>query len=154
MFEASRQVRSATPGTDSAALGPSPLAQIDFRSIWSLIRRGQKTMLWTTAASLLLMALFVLAVPHRYTATTQILIDPTDLHAVGNDLSPANQMSDAAVLQVESQVRVLTSDSVLRRVIKAEALDHDAEPAVTAVARARARSGKIETGFPKRSRST
>ena len=31
------------------------------------------------------------------------------------------------MLQVESQVRVLTSDSVLRRVVKAESLDHDPE---------------------------
>jgi polysaccharide biosynthesis transport protein len=127
MFEASRQVRSASTAPDAAALGPSPVAQIDFPSLWSLLRRGQNTILVTTAAALLLMALVVLVVPHRYTATTQILIDPTDLHAVGSDLSPTNQMSDAAVLQVESQVRVLTSDSVLRRVIKAEALDRDAE---------------------------
>src|SRR4029077_9810630 len=70
---------------------------------------------------------FVLLSPHRYTATAQILIDPTDLHAVGNELTPANQMSDAAVLQVESQVRVLTSDSVLRRVVDTQGLDRDAE---------------------------
>jgi polysaccharide biosynthesis transport protein len=127
MFEASRQVRSASTIPDAAALGPPPLAQIDFRSLWSLLRRGQSTILVTMVAALLLMAQVVLAVPHRYTATTQILIDPTDLHAVGSDLSPANQMSDAAVRQVESQVRVLTSDSVLRRVVKAEALDHDTE---------------------------
>ena len=127
MFEASRRVKSASTVPDAAALGPSPLAQIDFRSLWSLLRRSQITILSTTAAALLLMVLVVLVVPHRYTATTQILIDPADLHAVGSDLSPTNQMSDAAVLQVESQVRVLTSDSVLRRVVKAEALDRDAE---------------------------
>ena len=66
-------------------------------------------------------------VPHRYTAVTQILIDPTDLRAVGNDLNSANQANDASVLQVESQVRVLISDSVLRRVVGTEALDHDPE---------------------------
>jgi len=45
----------------------------------------------------------VLVVPHRYTAITLILIDPTDFHAVGNDLTPTNQANDEAVLQVESQ---------------------------------------------------
>lgn len=45
----------------------------------------------------------VLVVPHHYTAITQILIDPTDFHAVGNDLTPTNQANDEAVLQVESQ---------------------------------------------------
>jgi len=127
MFEAPRPVESAAAGGDNTGLGPSPLAQMDFRRILLLVRRGKKTIFWTTAASLLLMAVFILVVPHRYTATTQILIDPTDLRAVGSELSPTNQMSDVAVLQVESQVRVLTSDSVLRRVIKTEALDRDAE---------------------------
>jgi hypothetical protein len=45
----------------------------------------------------------VLVVPHRYAAITLILIDPTDFHAVGNDLTPTNQANDEAVLQVESQ---------------------------------------------------
>jgi polysaccharide biosynthesis transport protein len=127
MFEASRQIKSAAAGAIDTAAAPFPAAAIDFRQIWSLLERGKKTILWTTAASLLLTALVVLAVPHRYTATTQILIDPTDLRAVGNDLSQASQLSDATVLQVESQARVLTSDRVLRRVITAEALDQDAE---------------------------
>src|SRR5208282_2034510 len=52
---------------------------------------------------------------------------PMELHAVANGLTSPNQQSDAAVLQVESQVRVLTSDSVLRRVVAAEGLDHDPE---------------------------
>jgi uncharacterized protein involved in exopolysaccharide biosynthesis/Mrp family chromosome partitioning ATPase len=127
MFEAPRQIRTAAAGTGDVAVGFAPLAQIDFNRIRSVIWRGKATILWTTAAALLLMALFVLLVPHRFTATTEILIDPTDLHAVGNDLNTANQMTDVAVMQVESLVRVLTSDSVLRRVIKAEGLDHDTE---------------------------
>ena len=49
------------------------------------------------------------------------------MRAVATDLAPASQANDATVLLVESQVRVLTSDNVLRRVIKAEALDHDPE---------------------------
>ena len=95
--------------------------------IWSILWRGKTTILWTTAASLLLAVLVVLMVPHRFTAATQILIDPTDLHAVGNEPNPANQTNDAAVLLVESQVRVLGSDSVLRRVVSAESLDRDQE---------------------------
>ena len=104
-----------------------PGTEFDFQRTLSVVWRGKATILWTTAISLLAAVLFVVLVPHRYTATTQILIDPTDLRAVATDLSPANQANDAAVLQVESQVRVLTSDSVLRRVVKAELLDHDPE---------------------------
>jgi uncharacterized protein involved in exopolysaccharide biosynthesis len=127
MFEAPRQIQSAVVGTGDIKVGFAPLAKIDFHRTLSVIWRDKATILWTTAASLLLAVLFVLVVPHRYTAVTQILIDPTDLRAVGNDLTQANQANDAAVLQVESQVRVLTSDSVLRRAIDAESIDHDPE---------------------------
>ena len=127
MFEAPRQIQSALAGTADVAVGPAAALGIDLHRIWSVLWRGKTTILWTTAASLLLAVLVVLVVPHRFTAATQILIDPTDLHAVGNEPNPANQTNDAAVLLVESQVRVLGSDSVLRRVVSAESLDRDQE---------------------------
>ena len=127
MFEAPRQLQSALAGNGDITVGPAPVAAIDLQRIVSIVWRDKATVLWTTAASLLIAVLLMLALPHRFTAVTQILIDPTDLHAVGNDLNPANQANDAAVLQVESQVHVLSSDSVLRRVVSAESLDHDPE---------------------------
>jgi polysaccharide biosynthesis transport protein len=127
MFEAPRQIRSASVGAGDIPVQFAPAAQFDLQKILSVIWRDKTIIVWTTAASVLAALLFVLLVPPRYTAATQILIDPTDLHAVANDLSPTNQANDAAVLQVESQVRVLTSDSVLRRVIEAEALNRDPE---------------------------
>ncbi len=127
MFEAPRQGRSAVIGTGELPASFAPVPEFDFQRILSAIWRGKAIILATTTISLLAAALFVSFVPHRYTATTQILIDPTDLRAVATDLAPASQANDATVLLVESQVRVLTSDNVLRRVIKAEALDHDPE---------------------------
>jgi len=127
MFEAPRQMQSATVRTGSVPVEFAPLADVDFQKLWSVIWRGKTTILLTTAAALLMAVLFVLVVPHRYTAVTQILIDPTDLKAVSGDLTQLAQANDAAVLQVESQVRVMTSDSVLRRVVKEEMLDHDPE---------------------------
>jgi uncharacterized protein involved in exopolysaccharide biosynthesis/Mrp family chromosome partitioning ATPase len=125
MFEAPRQIKSAAAGAGDVAVGFDSFPGLDLQNFWSAVWRGKATILWSTAASLLVAVLIVVLVPHRYTADTQILIDPTDLHAVGSELVPTTQVSDAAVLQVESQVRVLTSDSVLRRVVKAEALEHD-----------------------------
>jgi succinoglycan biosynthesis transport protein ExoP len=127
MFKAPRRVQSATAGTADVAVDFAPVSGNDLQGLLSVLWRGKSTILWTIAASLLAAVLFVLLVPHRYTAVTQILIDPTDLRAVANDLNPTNQANDANVLQVESQVRVLASDNVLRRVIKTEALDHDPE---------------------------
>jgi polysaccharide biosynthesis transport protein len=125
MFEAPHQVKSVAAGADGGALGLALLGGLDFPAILSTIWLGKTTILRTTALALVIAVLFVLVAPHRFTAVTQILIDPSDLRAVGAELTPSNQLSDAALLQVESQVRVLTSDSVLRRVVKAEALDRD-----------------------------
>jgi succinoglycan biosynthesis transport protein ExoP len=127
MFEAPRQMQSATAGTANVPVGFTQYGEVDFQKIRSMLWNGKATILWTAAASLLAAMLFVLIVPHRYTAVTQILIDPTDLRAVSNELNSNQTNNEVAVLQVESQVRVLMSDSVLRRVVKSEMLDRDPE---------------------------
>ena len=127
MFEAPPQIRSAVVGTGDFTVGFSPLSQIDFSQIVATLWRGRTTIIYSTIAALALAVLFVVLSPHQYTATTQILIDPSDLRAVGDDTTRASQMSDAALMQVESQVSVLTSDAVLRRVVASEGLEHDPE---------------------------
>jgi succinoglycan biosynthesis transport protein ExoP len=127
MFEAPRQIKSAVVGTGNFADGFAPLSQIDFSKIWQTLWHGRATILYATVAALALAVLFVVLAPHEYTAATQILIDPTDLRGVGNDTTQAAQLSDAALMQVESQVSVLTSDAVLRRVVTSEGLEHDPE---------------------------
>ena len=127
MFEAPRQIQPAAAGPASIAVGYPPLTEIDFHKIWSRIWRGRVTILLATAITLVAAALFVLIAPRQYTAMTQILIDPSDLRAVPNELTPPNQISETAQFQVESQVRVLSSDTVLRRVVSGENLDRDPE---------------------------
>jgi len=85
MFEAPRQIQSAAAGSANVAVDFPADTGIDVRRLLAALWRGKATILWTTAASLLIAVMFVLIVPHRYTAVTQILIDPTDLHAVGNE---------------------------------------------------------------------
>ena len=127
MFEASSHMPSAAVARRDLSLGFASLPPIDVQKIWSVLWRGKTTILLSTMVAVGLAALFVLLVPHKYTATTQILIDPTDLRAVQNDIAPTIPQSDAAVLQVESQARVIASDNVLRRVVASEGLDHDPE---------------------------
>jgi polysaccharide biosynthesis transport protein len=127
MFEASSHMPSAAVSRRDLSLGFASLPPIDVRKIWSVLWRGKITILLSTIIAVGLAALFVLLIPHKYTATTQILIDPTDLRAVQNDIAPTIPQSDAAVLQVESQARVIASDNVLRRVVETEGLDHDPE---------------------------
>jgi uncharacterized protein involved in exopolysaccharide biosynthesis/Mrp family chromosome partitioning ATPase len=126
MFATPRHMQSAVAG-GNMPIGFARHGARDFRTTLSVIWRGKATILWTTALSLLLAVAFMLGVPRQYTAVTQILIDPTDLRVAGNEPTQADQASDAAVLQVDSQVRALSSDHVLRRVVAAEALDRDPE---------------------------
>jgi len=127
MFEASSHMPSTVVSRRDLSLGFASLPPIDVRKIWSVLWRGKITILLSTIVAVGLAALFVIMVPHKYTATTQILIDPMDLRAAQNDISPAIPQSDAAVLQVESQARVIASDNVLSRVVASEGLDHDPE---------------------------
>src|SRR5580698_4426279 len=127
MFEASSHMPSAVVSRRDLSLGFASLPPIDVQKIWSILWRGKITILLSTVIAVALAAAFVLLVPHKYTATTQILIDPMDLRGSQNEISPTIPQSDAAVLQVESQARVIASDNVLSRVVASEGLDHDPE---------------------------
>src|SRR5580693_2728084 len=128
MFEASSHMPSTVVSRRDLSLGFASLPPIDVQKIWSVLWRGKITILLSMMIAVGLAAAFVLLVPHKYTATTQILIDPMDLRGASqSDISPTIPQSDAAVLQVESQARVIASDNVLRRVVDSEGLDHDPE---------------------------
>src|ERR1700730_17696621 len=114
MFEASSHMPSAVVSRRDLSLSFASLPPIDVQKIWTVLWRGKLTILLSTVIAVALAAGFVLLVPHKYTATTQILIDPMDLRGAQTDISPTIPQSDAAVLQVESQARVIASDNVLR----------------------------------------
>ena len=131
MFEAPRQIRPVAVGAGDVGIGFAPLAQVDFGKVLSTAWRGRWTIVASSLIALALALVFIAVAPRQYTAATQILIDPTDLLAVGNGTTPSTPLSDAGLLQVESQVRVLGSDAVLRRVVTALNLDNDTEFAGT-----------------------
>ncbi|WP_331325976.1 GumC family protein [Methylorubrum populi] len=72
-------------------------------------------------------AAWLVLVPPRYAAVTQILIDPRGIQVVKDGVTPSDQASDASLLLVDSQIRVLISDDVLRKVVDRFGLDHDLE---------------------------
>jgi uncharacterized protein involved in exopolysaccharide biosynthesis/Mrp family chromosome partitioning ATPase len=129
MFQPIQQIARTVIAPVEAVRGdqPSSILRIDPAAIWQFLKRHRHLIARTVAGALVAALLFVLLVSHQYTAVTQLLIDPSDLRVVDNGLTPNNQMPDAVVLQVESQVRVLASDNVLRRVIVEQKLDADPE---------------------------
>ena len=78
-------------------------------------------------AGLLAAVAFLVLVPSRYMAVAQLLIDPNDLRVMDNAVTPSNTLSEATTAYVESQARVLTSDTVLRKVIERQDLEKDPE---------------------------
>jgi uncharacterized protein involved in exopolysaccharide biosynthesis len=69
---------------------------------------------------------YVLLIPPTFVATGRILVEPKSVQIV-NANNAARAPSDIGVLEVESQVYVLTSKAVLDRVIEKEGLLTDAE---------------------------
>src|SRR5262249_2289561 len=129
MFQESAPQIASVTGTPEAlrVAGLGPSGQIDVAWMWATLWRQKWLITAVTLGSVFGAFLFVLLTTHYYTAVTQLLIDPSDLRALDNGVTTTAQLADATVLQVESQVRVLTSDNVLRRVIAKEALDNDPE---------------------------
>ena len=91
--------------------------------------------LWRGSGFIVLGALFMIAaavallglIPPRYTSSIQLLVDPSDLRVVDNDVNARQPQADSGVSIAESQVRVIQSDNVLRRVIAKLHLDQDDE---------------------------
>lgn len=63
----------------------------------------------------------------KYTATTQLYVDPRELQLVDRELTPRAQDVSGLSMVVESQSRLITSNNVLLQVIQNANLDKDPE---------------------------
>lgn len=109
---------------------PSALARLTnpawlFQTLWS--RKG--LIIAAALAGALLAALASLFIPPKYVSTAQLFIDPRDLRVLQNEVSPNAVGSDPTSITayLESQARIIASDSIKARVIKSEGLDKDPE---------------------------
>jgi uncharacterized protein involved in exopolysaccharide biosynthesis/Mrp family chromosome partitioning ATPase len=106
---------------------PGDDARVDLKELIRVMQRRHKLILWVAAIPVLLAILYGLLATPLYTASTQILIDPRDRRIVSNEVAPEGLAADGGVAVVESQLLVITSDTVLRRAILREHLDTDPE---------------------------
>ena len=93
-------------------------------TLWA--RRGLILLLALTGFCLALFA--SLFITPKYVSTAQLFIDPRDLRVLQNDVSPNTVGSDPTSITsyLESQARVIASDSIKTRVV--ERLDLDKDP--------------------------
>jgi polysaccharide biosynthesis transport protein len=105
----------------------NPFAGITVGKIIGVLWHNKLLIIGMAILSVVGMITFIASVPPLYTATSQIIIQPTELRALDKGLVSGGQVSEENVVQVESQVRVISSDNVLRRVVVNERLDKDPE---------------------------
>lgn len=72
-------------------------------------------------------ATFGLIAKPRYTVTTELLVDPSNLKVMADDVFTENGQRDAQLLDVESKLVVLTSGNVLNQVVQRLKLADDPE---------------------------
>ncbi len=85
---------------------------------------------WPVLLSILFAGLAVaysLTLSDRYQAFSQVLIDPRELRALVNEVSPNNLNSDSTTAYIESQSRIISSNNMLRRIVDREGLARDPE---------------------------
>lgn len=120
------QAASAAPaaaGRPSLAVLANPLWVIG--TLW----RRKGLILLCGLAGIVLAALASLLITPKYVSTAQLFIDPRDLRVLQNEVSPSAVGSDPTSITayLESQARIIASDSIKARVVESEHLDKDPE---------------------------
>lgn len=97
----------------------------DIRQLQDFFSRRWKLILATAAVFLTVVFLIMLTITPRYTASTQILLEPHKDKSFGNDLIAPELNLDSS--NVDSQISIIQSINLLRRVVEKQKLVNDAE---------------------------
>ncbi|CDZ58693.1 Polysaccharide accessory transport protein [Neorhizobium galegae bv. orientalis] len=103
------------------------LTDIHFTDIIRWLRRGFLRIIAAAILGAVLALLYAAIASPRYSVSTEIIIDPSNLNLVSDDVFSANPQRDSQLLEVESKLRVLTSRNVLTKVINDLNLTQDPE---------------------------
>jgi len=117
------------PDADQATTKKSSDSEegIDLIVLSHRLWRGKYWIIGSMGLAVCCVAGYFAMTPPEYTASLELLLDPSDLHVADNVLRPPMQSGDWQIAEVENQLRLLTSGNVLRRVIDARSLTEDPE---------------------------
>ncbi len=115
------------PDRDQMAYPSSACAgdSLDLAAFLAIMRRNWLIVALTTLLAVLPAFLWVQSVPALYTATADIYVTPQQKSLVGGGLFNSGLSSD--LMMIESQARLISSESVLRRVVEEQNLARDPE---------------------------
>ena len=100
---------------------------LSVRRVYALLRRRALAIIGCALACALIAFAVGKAVTPRFTAVAQIYIDPRELRLMDKELTTVGQDSAGFLTIVESQAQVITSSSVLGRVVASLDLAQDPE---------------------------
>ncbi|TPN45824.1 succinoglycan biosynthesis protein exop [Mesorhizobium sp. B1-1-4] len=114
-----------SPGEDADSQQWKPL--IDPMQVVRGVARSKALIITTTVLGAALGVAIALSTPKKYESTTELIVDPRDLKLTDRDLTQAVVMPDAALVNVENQIKLLTSGTVLNKVVQELDLVDDPE---------------------------
>ncbi|MEL6966621.1 MAG: GumC family protein [Pseudomonadota bacterium] len=124
---------TARPGrsTDPQMVGAEGVASVaELLSFGRFVRAllsGWWLILLCALAGGALAAVYAMTLPNQFQSIAEVLIEPRGLKVLDNTVAPTGLNSEATVAFAESQVRIITSSSVLDPVIKELELNEDPE---------------------------
>jgi succinoglycan biosynthesis transport protein ExoP len=101
--------------------------QADLKRYVAQLRSRARFLIAVMLACVALAGAYLLVVAARYSASTEVFIDPRGLQVVQNDVTPRPQTSEVAAALVESQARIAQSEAMLLAVVDRLRLDEDPE---------------------------
>ncbi|EHK54518.1 GumC family protein [Allomesorhizobium alhagi] len=100
---------------------------IDPGKVVAGIARSKWIIVGTTVLGAVLGVMIALSTPKKYEATVELLVDPRDLNLVERDITQGGLSNEATLAIIENQVRILTSGTVLTKVVDRLNLASDPE---------------------------
>ncbi|MCB1494707.1 MAG: GumC family protein [Bauldia sp.] len=106
---------------------PDGTIAIDIGHLGGWLRRGLLLIILMMIIGAVGGFAFATLMKPSYTVSTDILVDPSNLRVVQDDLFPSSGQNTSQMFNVDSKVRVLTSRNVLERVVSRLGLANDEE---------------------------
>lgn len=101
--------------------------QDQLERVFFWIRQRMVLVAVVTILGLLAGIAYSVLTPARYTAVTEMLVDPAKLQVVSDDIHDPNAARESQLLDAEGMVRIMTSGNVLSRVVAGLGLSTDPE---------------------------
>lgn len=114
-------------GMSEAPLKPAEISVVDLRGLFSVLWRRRRSIIATAFGFALFAAVVALLIPSKYAATAQLLVDPSGLNVLSNDVTQTPPNAEAALAAAQSQIGVLQSSDVLFEVVNRLDLEKDVE---------------------------